>query len=157
MERSGKIEKISYVDHEGPAGSNHRPAGVLKWVHDNLDGHEYVIPKKKWEDKEEEQFVLLDLWFGGAGKLAIHMRYRREVPSPEEENWSNYDPENDSDATLSEDVLDSDSKNDSDVLDSNSENDSDVLDSNSENDSDVLDSDSENDSDATLAENSDSA
>ncbi|PWO12605.1 EntF, Non-ribosomal peptide synthetase, partial [Pyrenophora tritici-repentis] len=43
VERSGKIGEISYVDHEGPAGSNHRPAGVLEWVHGKLDGHKYVI------------------------------------------------------------------------------------------------------------------
>jgi hypothetical protein len=102
VEKKSKIEDISYVDHEGMTGSDHIPAGVLDWVHDALDGHKDVTPKAVWEEREKKQFVLLDLWFGGAGALAIHTRYRLQDISSEEYNWPDSDPQSDSDATLVE-------------------------------------------------------
>jgi hypothetical protein len=104
VEKESKIEDISYVDHEGMSGSDHSPAGVLDWVHDALDGHKDVTPKAVWEEREKKQFVLLDLWFGGAGALAIHTRYLLQDISSEEYNWPDSDPDSDSDATLVEGV-----------------------------------------------------
>jgi hypothetical protein len=103
VESESKIEEISYVDHDGMEGSDHRPAGVLKWVHDALDGHKDVIPKEVWGKREKKQFVLLDLWFGGAGALAIHTRHRLPDMSSEEYDWPDANPEDDSDATLVQD------------------------------------------------------
>jgi hypothetical protein len=103
VEREGKIDCINYVDYEGKKGSDHRPAGVLDWVHDTLEGHKDVTPKAVWEEREKIQFVLLDLWFGGAGALAIHTRYLLQDTSWEEFNLPDSDPESDSDATFVED------------------------------------------------------
>ncbi|OWY54776.1 hypothetical protein AALT_g11717 [Alternaria alternata] len=103
-ERERKIEHINYVDYEGEKGSNHKPAGVVDWVHDALDGHKDVTPKAEWNKREELQFVLLDLWFGGAAAAAIHTAHDRQGISPENVLFIS-DEQSDSERTL---VSDSD-------------------------------------------------
>jgi hypothetical protein len=106
-ERERKIERINYVDYEGDKGANHQPAGVLTWVHDALNGHKDVTPKSVWDNREELQFVLLDLWFGGARASAIHTGYLLqnlsfENLSFEEYNLPDSDQESCSDETSEE-------------------------------------------------------
>ena len=64
VEKKRKIKSIQYEDNESPSDDgtwDHRPAPVVRWVHDNLDGHDPVIPKKRWDEREKDEFVLLDL------------------------------------------------------------------------------------------------
>lgn len=37
---------------------------LLAWVHTELEGHDQVIPKKQWDQRDPAK-IALDLWFGG--------------------------------------------------------------------------------------------
>jgi hypothetical protein len=53
-----------------------RDHSLLDWVQKNLAGHPDVIPKDEWDKREDNRWIELDLWFGGAHALArgLHVR-----------------------------------------------------------------------------------
>jgi hypothetical protein len=72
LENKGKITDTTY-HHEFIS----RRGNLLQWVQENLSGHDDVIPKRLWEQKEDIDWTRLDLWFGGAKALAQQMFYVR--------------------------------------------------------------------------------